>query len=193
MYVGTWVASRGFEPERLSESAHPSMVPFQNFPTADGWIVVACPKQKFWERLCEAIERPELASDLRFADFAGRHENRAALVPELRRVFETRTTDEWLAVLSAAGVPAARVNDVAEALAEPQVAARDGIVETEHPRLGTVRQVATPLRVGEEEKPGRRAPFRGEHTEQVLVDLCGYTPERVRELAAAGALGDLAL
>jgi crotonobetainyl-CoA:carnitine CoA-transferase CaiB-like acyl-CoA transferase len=88
-------------------------------------------------------------------------------------------------------VPNARVNDVAEALAEPQVAARDGIVETEHPRLGTVRQVATPLRVGEEEKPARRAPFRGEHTEQVLVELCGYTPERVCELADAGVLGDL--
>ena len=85
------------------------------------------------------------------------------------------------------------MNDVAEALAEPQVAARDGLVEIEHPRLGTVRQVATPLRVGEEEKPARRAPFRGEHTEQVLVELCGYSPERVRELAAAGALGDLVL
>ncbi|HET9214050.1 MAG TPA: CoA transferase, partial [Gaiellaceae bacterium] len=83
--------------------------------------------------------------------------------------------------------------DVAEALAEPQVAARGAVVETEHPRLGTVRLVATPLRVGEEEKPARRAPFRGEHTEQVLVDLCGYTPERVRELAAAGALGDVGL
>ena len=81
MYVGTWVASRGFEPERLSESAHPSIVPFQNFPTADGWIVVACPKQKFWERLCEAIERPDLASDPRFADFAGRHENRDSARP----------------------------------------------------------------------------------------------------------------
>ena len=193
MYVGTWVASRGFEPQRLSESAHPSIVPFQNFPTADGWIVVACPKQKFWERLCEAIERPDLASDPRFADFARRHENRAALVPELRRTFGTRTTDDWLEVLAHAGVPNARVNDVAEALAEPQVAARGAVVETEHPRLGTVRLVATPLRVGEEEKPARRAPFRGEHTEQVLVDLCGYTPERVRELAAAGALGDVGL
>jgi crotonobetainyl-CoA:carnitine CoA-transferase CaiB-like acyl-CoA transferase len=193
MYVGTWVASRGYEPERLSESAHPSIVPFQNFPTADGWIVVACPKQKFWELLCEAIERPDLAFDPRFADFAGRNENRAALVPELRRSFQARTTDEWLAILAAAGVPNARVNDVAEALAEPQVEARGGIVETEHPRLGTVRQLATPLRVGKEEKPARRAPFRGEHTEQVLVDLCGYSIERVRELAAVGALGDVAI
>ena len=193
MYVGTWVASRGFEPERLSESAHPSIVPFQNFGTADGWIVVACPKQKFWERLCEAIERPDLASDPRFADFAGRHDHRTALVMELRRSFRKRRTDEWLAILAAAGVPNARVNDVAEALVEPQVEARGGIVETEHPRLGTVRQLATPLRVGEEEKPARRAPFRGEHTEQVLVDLCGYSTERVRELAAVGALGDLDL
>jgi crotonobetainyl-CoA:carnitine CoA-transferase CaiB-like acyl-CoA transferase len=191
VYVGTWAATKGYVPPRRSNSAHPSLVPFQNFATADGWIVVACPKQKFWERLCEVIERPDLASDPRFADFAGRHENRTALVPELRRSFEARTTHEWLAVLAVAGVPNARVNSVAEALAEPQVEARGGIVETEHPRLGTVRQLATPLRVAEEEKPARRAPFRGEHTEQVLVDLCGYSPERVRELAAAGALGDL--
>ena len=189
MYVGTWVASRGFEPERLSESAHPSIVPFQNFPTADGWIVVACPKQKFWERLCEALGRSDLAADPRFADFAGRNDHRDALVPELRRTFLTRTTEEWLEALTAAGVPNARVNDVAEALADPQVHARRGLVEIEHPRLGTVRQVATPLRVGDEEKPARRAPSRGEDTERVLVDLCGYPRERVRELAAAGAFG----
>jgi crotonobetainyl-CoA:carnitine CoA-transferase CaiB-like acyl-CoA transferase len=193
MYVGTWVASRGFTPQRHPESAHPSIVPFQNLPTADGWIVVACPKQKFWELLCEAIERPDLAGDPRFADFAGRNEHRDALVPELRKTFRERGTDEWLETLSAAGVPNARVNDVAEALADPQVAARGGLVEIEHPRLGAVRQVATPLRVGEEEKPARRAPFRGEDTERVLVDLCGYTPERVRRLAAAGAFGDVPL
>jgi crotonobetainyl-CoA:carnitine CoA-transferase CaiB-like acyl-CoA transferase len=189
MYVGTWVASRGYEPERLPESAHPSLVPFQNLPTSDGWIVVACPKQRFWELLCEAIERPDLLADPRFADFAGRNEHRDALVPELRASFRTRTTEEWLGALSAAGVPSARVNEVAEALADPQVEARDGIVEIEHPLLGTVRQVATPLRVGSEEKPSRRAPFRGEQTRELLVELCGYTDERVDELSAAGVLG----
>jgi crotonobetainyl-CoA:carnitine CoA-transferase CaiB-like acyl-CoA transferase len=193
MYVGTWVASRGYRPERLAESAHPSIVPFQNLPTADGWIVVACPKQKFWERLCEAIERPELATDPRFADFAGRHKHREEVVRELRAAFRARTTEQWLKILSARGVPNARVNEVAEALAEPQVAARNAIVATEHPSLGTVFQVATPLRVGDEQKPARRAPFRGEHTEEVLVELCGYSPERVRELAAEGIFGDIAL
>jgi crotonobetainyl-CoA:carnitine CoA-transferase CaiB-like acyl-CoA transferase len=191
MYVGTWVASRDYEPRRISESAHPSIVPFQNFRTADGWIVVACPKQKFWERLCRAIERPDLADDPRFASFAGRNEHRDALVPELRKAFAGRATDEWLGTLAAAGVPNARVNDVAQALAEPQVEARGGLVEIEHPRLGTVRQVATPLRVGDEKKPARRAPFRGEHTERVLAELCGYSFERVRELADAGLLGDV--
>jgi len=189
MYVGTWVASRGYEPRRMPESAHPSIVPFQNFRTADGWIVVACPKQKFWERLCDAIGRPDLGEDPRFATFAGRNEHRDELVPELRSAFADRGTEEWLATLSAAGVPNARVNDVAQALAEPQVEARGGLVEIEHPGLGTVRQVATPLRVGRDEKPARRAPFRGEHTERVLADLCGYSSERVRALAEAGALG----
>ena len=188
-YVGTWVASRGFEPQRISESAHPSMVPFQNFPTADGWIIVACPKQKFWERLCKAIERPDLATDPRFVDFAARNEHREELIPELREIFCTRSTDEWLETLRAAEVPSARVNTVAQALADPQVAARDGLVESDHPRLGTVRQLATPLRVGEDPKPNRFAPARGEHTDEVLGDLCGYSPQRVEELSAAGVFG----
>jgi crotonobetainyl-CoA:carnitine CoA-transferase CaiB-like acyl-CoA transferase len=188
-YVATWVASRGFQPQRLAESAHPSMVPFQNFPTADGWIIVACPKQKFWERLCAAIGRPNLAGDSRYADFAGRNHHRDELIPELREVFRTRSTDDWLGLLGAAGVPSARVNDVAQGLAEPQVAARGGLVESEHPRLGTIRQPATPLRVGADPKPNGLAPARGEHTHEVLVDLCGYSPERVDDLSAAGVFG----
>jgi crotonobetainyl-CoA:carnitine CoA-transferase CaiB-like acyl-CoA transferase len=188
-YVATWVASRGFQPQRLAQSAHPSMVPFQNFPTADGWIIVACPKQKFWERLCAAIGRPNLAGDSRYADFAGRNHHRDELIPELCDVFRTHSTDEWLEILGAAGVPSARVNDVAQGLAEPQVAARGGLVESEHPRLGPIRQPATPLRVGSDPKPNRLAPARGEHTHDVLVDLCGYSPERVDELSAAGVFG----
>src|SRR5262249_24294062 len=74
MYVATWGASAGFEPVRHSHSAHPSIVPFQNFPTADGWIVVACPKQKFFERLCEAIGRDDVAADPRFAAMSDRYE-----------------------------------------------------------------------------------------------------------------------
>ena len=189
VYVGTWAATKGYTPPRRRNSAHPSIVPFQNFATADGWIVVACPKPKFWERFCGAIERPELAADERFADFAARDRNRDELTPLLERALVERTSAEWLAIFAAAGVPSAPVNDVATALEDPQARARGDVVEFEHPDLGTVRQVASPLRLSGAERPPGRGPFRGEHIEQVLVELCGYEPERVRELAAAGLFG----
>ena len=158
------------------------IVPFQNFPTADGWIVVACPKEKFWRQLCDAIERPELAEE--YPAFGDRDRRRDELEPLLEEVFRTRTSEEWLAVLGDAGVPSAPVNDVEAAVAEAR------IVEYEHPQLGTVRQVASPLRLSGEEPPARRAPERGEDTEHILVELCGYEPARVQELAASGVFGE---
>jgi crotonobetainyl-CoA:carnitine CoA-transferase CaiB-like acyl-CoA transferase len=181
-YFGTWAASRGYVPPRRRLSAHAVIVPFQNFPTGDGWIVVACPKEKFWQLLCDAIGRPELASE--FPTFGDRDRRREELEPILEEVFRQRPSDEWLEVLSAAGVPCAPVNDVEGALAEAR------LVEYEHPSLGTVRQVASPLRLSDAEPPVRPAPDRGADTEQVLVELCGYEPERVRELAAAGVFGE---
>jgi crotonobetainyl-CoA:carnitine CoA-transferase CaiB-like acyl-CoA transferase len=187
-YVGVWAASRGYVPPRRPNSGHPSIVPFQNFATADGWIVVACPKEKFWVALCGALGRPELATDERFADFAARDRNRDELLPILDGLFGERTSAEWLDALAAAGVPNARVNDVEAALEEPQALARGAVVEVEHPTLGTVRQVGSPLRLGDA-APLRRGPFRGEHTEEVLAEVCGYSRERIDELAAAGVFG----
>jgi crotonobetainyl-CoA:carnitine CoA-transferase CaiB-like acyl-CoA transferase len=180
-YVGTWAASRGYTPPRRRNSAHPSIVPFQNFETSDGWIVIACPKEKFWELLCGAIGRPDLREE--FPTFADRDRRREELEPILEDVFRGRTTEDWLAVLAGAGVPSAPVNDVERALEEAS------LVEYDHPQLGTVRSVASPLRLSDAEPPVRPAPTRGEHTEQVLVELCGYGPERVSELAAAGVFG----
>ena len=188
-YVGVWAASRSYVPPRRRNSAHPSIVPFQNFATADGWIVVACPKQKFFEALCSALGYSELAADERFADFAARDRNRDELVAILDAAFAARTSADWLTLLAAAGVPSAPVNDVASALEDPQAQARGSIVELEHPALGTVRQVTSPLRLGDGQ-PLARAPFRGEHTESVLTDVCGYSAERISELAAAGVFGD---
>ena len=188
-YVGTWAASRGYVPPRRRNSAHPSIVPFQNFATADGWIVVACPKQKFWESLCSTVGHPELTADERFADFAARDRNHDELLPILDAAFAERSSADWLARLAEAGVPSAPVNDVASALEDPQAQARGSIAETDHPALGRVRQVASPLRLGDE-APHERAPFRGEHTESVLGEVCGYSGERIDELAAAGVFGN---
>jgi crotonobetainyl-CoA:carnitine CoA-transferase CaiB-like acyl-CoA transferase len=188
-YVGTWAATAGYQPPRLADSAHPSIVPFQNLPTADGWIVVACAKESLWRALCTAIGEPELAHDARFESFAARNANREALVTHLRAVFGRRPTAGWIDVLSAHGVPCGPVQDVASALEDEQVRARGGIVETEHPRLGTVRHIASPLRVGGGAPAVAPGPARGEHTREVLSELCGLDDDAIAALAADGAFG----
>jgi crotonobetainyl-CoA:carnitine CoA-transferase CaiB-like acyl-CoA transferase len=190
MYVGTWAATKGYQAPRQANSAHPSIVPFQNFATADGWIVVACPKEHFWRTLCQTIDRPELAGDPRFASFVERDRNRDDLLPALEAAFAAQSTDDWLARLVPAGIPCARVNDVMSALDDPQAHAREAIVEVPHDRFGVVRTIATPLRVGSERREPVRAPRRGEHTRECLARVCGYSDERFAELAESGVFGD---
>jgi crotonobetainyl-CoA:carnitine CoA-transferase CaiB-like acyl-CoA transferase len=191
MYVGTWTATGRWSPRRMADSAHPSIVPFQAFETADGWIIVACPKQKFWERLCELIDRSELLADERFSDFAARDRNREVLVPILAAALRRRTTADWARTLTAAGVPNGPVHEVAEALEDRQTAARGDVVAIDHPRFGPVRQVASPIRLSGPQAPPRRAPFRGEHTEEILRTVCGYDADRIAALRSAGVFGAL--
>jgi crotonobetainyl-CoA:carnitine CoA-transferase CaiB-like acyl-CoA transferase len=189
-YVGTWAASHGYQPPRRANSAHPSIVPFGNFPTADGWIVIAAPKQHFWVRLCHALGLEGLAEDPRFVDFAARDRNREQLVALLSGALAAHTTERWLEILGDAGVPCAPVNDLAGALADRQTVARGDVQEIKHPSLGVVRQIASPLRVCGPPARLRRAPRRGEHTEEVLVRLGGYGREEIDALAEAGAFGE---
>lgn len=194
MYIGPWAATHGYVPPRRRDSAHPTIVPFQNFEAADGWFVVGAAKQVFWERLCAVIGRPELNEDERFATMAGRNEHRDELLPILREAFRARPVAFWVDALVGAGVPASRINSVEEALVDPQTIAREDVVEHDHPTLGRVRTIRTPLRLasGDErlEREPERGPFRGEHTTRVLTELCGYTRERVDALAASGVFGE---
>jgi crotonobetainyl-CoA:carnitine CoA-transferase CaiB-like acyl-CoA transferase len=189
-YPATWLLSRGLEPARRSHSAHPSLVPFQNFQTADGWLVVACPKEKFWTRLTDALGHPELGADERFRTFDDRRRNEAVLLPLLDAIFVEHPSAHWIEVLSAAGVPCGPVNGVSEALRDPQVADRGLIVETEHPVLGRVRQVASPVRVGEPRREHRRGPRLGEDGDTILRDVLGFEDDEIADLAAGGAFGD---
>ena len=163
-YIGTWVASRGYEPVRRANSAHQSMVPFQNFATSDGWLVVACPKQGLWLKLCGALGQPELGTDERFASFTGRDRNRDELLAILEPIFRTQTTAGWLEVLTAAGVPSAPVNDIAAALEDEQVIARNGVVEIEHPAARCGAPAREPLSLRRRRaRRGPRAAARRAH------------------------------
>jgi crotonobetainyl-CoA:carnitine CoA-transferase CaiB-like acyl-CoA transferase len=188
-YPATWHLTAGYDPERTPMSSHPSLVPFQNFRTADGWVVVGAAKEKFWQRLCEAIDRADLGEDLRFTTFAERREHKEELIEILSAVFAEQPSAHWLERLEAAGVPVAPVNDVGAALAEEQTLARDLILEQAHPVWGQLRQIVSPVRVGEAPEDHRVAPERGADTDHLLGEVLGYSEERMASLRRDRAFG----
>ena len=188
-YPGTWHMTAGYEPARTRHSAHPSLIPFQAFEAADGWLIVACPKEKFWQRLVELTGRDELR-DPRFATFADRNTHRDALLPILEEIFREHTVAEWLEPLYAASIPCAPINEVDGALTDPHTLARDLIASVPHGEFGEVRSLRSPVRVGPpggDRGPTRPAPGMGEHTDEVLRDL-GYDDDRIAALRSTGAL-----
>jgi crotonobetainyl-CoA:carnitine CoA-transferase CaiB-like acyl-CoA transferase len=187
-YYAIWTLNRDWRPARVEDSGHQSLVPAQNFPTRDGWIVIFCNKEKFWTSLVEAMELPDVARDPRFTTFAGRAAHKEALVPILKSRFAERTTAEWLARLRGK-VPCAPVNTIAQALADEQVRAREMIVEVKHPRFGVLREVASPVKTAGAAPNLAPAPALGQHTDEVLGTLLRYDAARIAELRASGALG----
>ncbi|MFP5020706.1 CaiB/BaiF CoA transferase family protein [Pseudonocardia phyllosphaerae] len=190
-YPGTWHLTAGYEPAPTRRSSHPSLVPFQAFQASDGWLVVGCAKEKFWQRLTIVLDRPELAEDPRFVSFADRGRHRDELVPLLEDLFATRTVDEWLAPLYAASIPCAPIRDVAAALTDPHTLERDLIAETPTEHFGPVRSLRSAVRVGPpgaDRAPTRSAPAMGADTDRVLREL-GYDDSRITALRASGALG----
>ena len=190
-YVGTWHLTEGWNPERVRHSAHPSIVPCQAFAASDGWLMVACSKEEFWRRLTVALDRPDLTDDPRFETFSERYENRDVLIPMLEDIFARRTVAEWIAAMRELGIPGAPVQTVAEALDDDQTTAREMVVETDHPTLGRVRSIASPVRVGgpQEKSSVSRAPLLGEDTADVLKEI-GYSEEQIVRARNAGALGE---
>ncbi len=186
-YFATWTLNRDWEPTRTENSSHQTLVPSQNFQTADGWIVIFCAKEKFYQNLVEIMDMPELAADPRFNSFAARLKNRTELLALLSERFLGRTTIDWLTLLNGK-VPCGPVNDVAGALELDQVQAREMIIEVEHPEYGTIREVANPVKMAGEIKHPPPAPKLGEHTDDVLQTLLGYGDAKVDELRAAGAI-----
>ena len=178
----------GVPPKRMG-NAHPNIVPYQDFPTADGDIILTVGNDAQFRRFAEVAGHPEWADDPRFASNKSRVAHRKELVPMIRQVTVFRTTAEWVAVLEQAGVPCGPINDLAQVFADPQVQARGLRVEVPHPLAGTVPQVASPIRLSESPVEYRKAPpLLGEHSEALLQRLLGRTPEQIDTLRRAGVI-----
>jgi crotonobetainyl-CoA:carnitine CoA-transferase CaiB-like acyl-CoA transferase len=186
-YQATWWLSAGIPTRRLPHSAHPSIVPFQFFATGDGYIAIACAKEKFFAALAEALDMPELSRDDRFATFAARHEHREALTALLDGRLRERATDDWLARLRGK-VPCAPVRDLEDALDVQRLRERDMLAAFDHPELGAVRSVGLPLQVANFTPRYRAAPALGADTAALLAET-GYEEQEIARLAAAGAFG----
>jgi crotonobetainyl-CoA:carnitine CoA-transferase CaiB-like acyl-CoA transferase len=163
--------STGAEAARYG-NAHPSIVPYEPFETADGWVAVAAPNDQLWRSLCRACERPELAEDPRFAHNPDRVEHRVELVRLLTETFRGRTAEEWLTALHACGVPAGKVRGVREAFDAAAEAGRGATVTVEHPTIGELELTASPIRLEPPvEEPPTPPPLLGQHTDEVLREL----------------------
>jgi crotonobetainyl-CoA:carnitine CoA-transferase CaiB-like acyl-CoA transferase len=178
----------GERPRRWG-NAHPQIVPYEAFATADGHLVLAVGADRQWQRFCRAIGREKLAAEPRFATNPARVENRDALIPILQQIFAERTTAEWQALLTEAEVPHSAVLALDEVLSSPQVAARQMVLETAD-AAGRKYRVLGPAVHWHREPPRHTTapPELGQHTEEVLRDWVGYSPERIAELHAAGVI-----
>jgi crotonobetainyl-CoA:carnitine CoA-transferase CaiB-like acyl-CoA transferase len=187
-YVAQYYWADGRVPGRMG-SGHASVVPYQALATSDGHLIVAIFAEKFWGGFCRAVEHPEWEADPRFATNRDRVAHRAALMSLIEAAFATRSTETWLQRLQASGVPAAPILGVDRVLADPQVTHRRMVVEVEHPRLGRLPTLGTPLKIDGALEPGvTAAPALGEHTDAILGDLLAYPAERVTALRREGVV-----
>lgn len=180
IYFGT-----GQRPARRG-NAHPSIVPYEVFKAADGYLVLGVANNSLWERCCIALERHDLVRDPRYATEAARVEHRATLIPLLNEVLGARTADDWMKRFEAAGVPAGRIRSVDEVCESDHLKARGMIVTLPHPRAGQVTAMGVPIRL--HGTPGRAEappPVLGQHTDALLKSLLAMKPPQIKRLRDA--------
>ncbi|MFO7545214.1 MAG: CoA transferase [Trueperaceae bacterium] len=187
-YLASWALTRGYVPERMPRGAHPSIVPSQLFESADGWLMIMCQTDAFFQELARRIDMPELATDARYVDMEARLRHKDTLIELLERVFVSRSTSEWLARLEGV-VPVASVNDIPTALADPQTAALELVFEVHHDSFGAVGHVASPVRPSQRPAPPTAGPALGADTDDILRSLAGLGEDEIAILGKEGVTG----
>jgi crotonobetainyl-CoA:carnitine CoA-transferase CaiB-like acyl-CoA transferase len=164
-------------------NAHPTIVPYQSFQTADSYLVLGAASEGIWQRLCPALGRADLANDERFAKNANRVENRDELITILAEIFRTRTTAEWIAALNQAEVPCAPIQTIDQVFAAPQVQHRKMLVEVDHPTAGRLKMAGIPVKFSATPASIRLPPpLLGEHSREVLESWLGMSAAQTEEL-----------
>ena len=180
--VGSNYLIGGTVPARWG-NAHPNIVPYQNFKTADGYLVIGVASEVIWKRFCQAIGRSELTDDRRFADNSKRVQNRAELVSLLSEMFLKRNNQAWFDRLTAAEVPCAPVQSIDQVFQAPQVLHRDMLMEVEHPTAGKVRMAGMPVKFSLTPASVRLPPpLLGQHNTEILKSWLGMNAEAIEEL-----------
>jgi crotonobetainyl-CoA:carnitine CoA-transferase CaiB-like acyl-CoA transferase len=186
-YVAAGYFATGATPRRYG-SAHPTIVPYQAFPTADRHLMIAVGNDSLWRRFVAVLGLDHLVDDPRFATNPARVAHRNELLPAIEAALAARGADDWAALLAAAGVPAAPVNTVDQALQHPQVIARGMVTELDHPTAGRLRTVSAPVKLSSDPPTVRSAPpTHGEHSTAVLLQM-GYEPEAIERLRSTGVI-----
>jgi formyl-CoA transferase len=164
-------------------NAHPTIVPYQSFQTADGFLVVGVASEGIWRRFCQVLDRAELADDPRFAKNANRVEHRVVLIAILAETFLTRDTDTWLRLLNAAEIPCAPVQTIDKVFSAPQVRHRQMLAEVDHPTGGTVRMAGIPVKFSATPPSIRLPPpLLGQHSGEILKTWLGMSNEAIEDL-----------
>ena len=190
--LSVWEATEYFSgagvPTALG-SAHRMNAPYQAIRCADGYITLGAANQRLFQRLCDVLGASEWAADESFADNASRVKNRKALAERIEAITAIRPRAHWLSLLEANDIPCGPINDYAQVFADPQVQAREMVVETEHPTLGHLRALGSPIKMSATPPDvSRRAPQLGEHTDEVLAEA-GFGAAEIASMRAAGAIG----
>ncbi len=179
----------GETPKRLG-NAHPNVVPYQTFPSADGHIVLAIGNNRQFQKFCEVIGRPEMAADGRFRTNEARLLHRQELAAILKSVIGKRSTQDWISMMETAGVPCGPINSIDEVFADPQVKAREMRIEVDHPSGGKIPLVSSPMKFSRTPVVySHHPPLLGEHTAEVLSALLGLSEERIQTLQEKGIIG----
>ncbi len=186
-YAGAYFAT-GEEPQQHG-NRHPQIAPYEPVEARDGkWFILGVGSDNTWRKFCEVTGLHDLGNDSHYATNAGRVAHYDQLMARVRAVIQQRTADEWLEILRAANVPVGKINSVSEALSDPHLAARNFIVELQHPSLGLLRSLATPISMSTTAlRYERHPPSLSEHTHEILTEL-GYTDEQIQLFQRDGVI-----